>query len=82
MVGQVRLGSMSRAHTILVHHICGPDPSSPRCSGAVITEAFASSFPTVVAYVMDTPRCQNPQSFMSNMLQAGAQLGGSARRLG
>lgn len=39
-------------------------------SGAIITEAFASSFPTMVAYVIDTPRCIQPQVFMSNMLQA------------
>lgn len=39
-------------------------------SGSIITEAFASSFPTMVAYVMDTPRCASPQSFMANMLQA------------
>ena len=38
-------------------------------SGAIITELFASSFPTVVAYVVDTPRCVQPQTFMSNMLQ-------------
>lgn len=34
------------------------------------TELFASSFPTVVLYILDTPRCTAPQSFMSNMLQA------------
>lgn len=39
-------------------------------SGAIITEAFASTFPTMIAYVMDTPRCASPQSFMTNMLQA------------
>lgn len=39
-------------------------------SGAIITEAFASAFPTMVAYVIDTPRCTQPQVFMSNMLQA------------
>lgn len=39
-------------------------------SGAIITEAFASAFPTMIAYVMDTPRCVSPQSFMTNMLQA------------
>lgn len=27
-------------------------------------------FPTVVAYVIDTPRCHNPATFMSNMLYA------------
>ena len=40
-------------------------------SGAIITEAFASAAPTMVAYVIDTLRCQHPQTFMSNMLQAG-----------
>ncbi|XP_046855411.1 GPN-loop GTPase 1-like [Xenia sp. Carnegie-2017] len=39
-------------------------------SGAIITESLASSFPTVVAYVMDTSRCVNPVTFMSNMLYA------------
>jgi hypothetical protein len=38
-------------------------------SGAIVTEAFASSFPTVVCYVCDTPRCMKPNVFMSNMLQ-------------
>ena len=41
-------------------------------SGAIITEAFASSFPTMVAFVVDTPRCASPQVFMSNMLQVGS----------
>lgn len=39
-------------------------------SGAIITELFASTFPTMVLYVVDTPRCADPQTFMSNMLQA------------
>ncbi|KAL6541266.1 GPN-loop GTPase qqt2 [Orobanche hederae] len=39
-------------------------------SGAIITESFASTFPTVVAYVVDTPRSANPATFMSNMLYA------------
>lgn len=39
-------------------------------SGAIITEAFASSFPTVIAYVVDTPRSVAPPTFMSNMLYA------------
>ena len=39
-------------------------------SGAIITEAFASTFPTMVAYVVDTARSAAPQTFMSNMLQA------------
>ncbi|KAA8527350.1 hypothetical protein F0562_034935 [Nyssa sinensis] len=39
-------------------------------SGAIITEAFASTFPTIVTYVVDTPRSASPATFMSNMLYA------------
>lgn len=39
-------------------------------SGAIITDALASSFPTVVAYIIDTPRTTSPATFMSNMLYA------------
>lgn len=39
-------------------------------SGAVITEALAAEFPTVVVYVVDTPRSKSPTTFMSNMLHA------------
>ncbi|KAI8058538.1 GPN-loop GTPase [Syncephalis plumigaleata] len=39
-------------------------------SGAIITEAIASSHPAVVLYVIDTPRCSSPATFMSNMLYA------------
>ncbi|XP_052208353.1 GPN-loop GTPase QQT2-like isoform X2 [Diospyros lotus] len=39
-------------------------------SGAIITEAFASTFPTVIAYVVDTPHSAHPPIFMSNMLYA------------
>ncbi|KAM9652490.1 GPN-loop GTPase 1-like isoform 1-T3 [Morphnus guianensis] len=39
-------------------------------SGTIITEALASSFPSVVVYVMDTSRSTNPITFMSNMLYA------------
>jgi len=39
-------------------------------SGAIITNAIASSFPTVIAYVIDTPRTNAPATFMSNMLYA------------
>ncbi|ELT97858.1 hypothetical protein CAPTEDRAFT_176909 [Capitella teleta] len=39
-------------------------------SGNIITESLASSLPTVVVYVMDTPRSVNPVTFMSNMLYA------------
>ncbi|KAI7995483.1 GPN-loop GTPase QQT2 [Camellia lanceoleosa] len=39
-------------------------------SRAIITEAFASTFPTIITYVVDTPCSTNPQTFMSNMLYA------------
>ncbi|XP_045171831.2 GPN-loop GTPase 1-like [Mercenaria mercenaria] len=39
-------------------------------SGSIITEALASSFPTVVVYVMDTSRSVSPVTFMSNMTYA------------
>ena len=39
-------------------------------SGAIITDAVASSFPTLVAYIIDTPRTTSPATFMSNMLYA------------
>ena len=38
-------------------------------SGQIFSEALASSFPTVLAFVVDTPRCAtSPNTFMSNML--------------
>jgi GTPase SAR1 family protein len=39
-------------------------------SGTIITETLASTFPTVLVYVIDTPRTTNPITFMSNMLYA------------
>ncbi|CAG9861714.1 unnamed protein product [Phyllotreta striolata] len=39
-------------------------------SGSIITETLASSFPTVVLYVVDCVRSTAPVTFMSNMLYA------------
>lgn len=39
-------------------------------SGTIITETLAALFPTVIVYVIDTPRCKSPATFMSNMLYA------------
>lgn len=39
-------------------------------SGTIITDTLASTFPTCYVYVVDTPRCVSPQTFMSNMLYA------------
>lgn len=38
-------------------------------SGTIICELLAASFETTVLFIVDTPRAQNPQIFMSNMLQ-------------
>lgn len=39
-------------------------------SGSIITEALASTFPTVIVFVMDISRSISPVTFMSNMLYA------------
>jgi GTPase SAR1 family protein len=39
-------------------------------SGAIITDTLSSSFPTVILYIIDTPRSVSPTTFMSNMLYA------------
>ena len=44
-------------------------------SGTIMSEALASSFPTVLAFVVDTPRCAaSPSTFMSNMLYACSMM--------
>lgn len=39
-------------------------------SGNIITESLASSFPTIIIYVLDLCRSLSPVTFMSNMLYA------------
>merc|ERR1712137_697308 len=39
-------------------------------SGTIISESLASVGPTVLLYIIDTPRSTNPTTFMSNMLYA------------
>jgi GPN-loop GTPase len=39
-------------------------------SGTILLESLASSFPTVIAYIVDTPRTASTSTFMSNMLYA------------
>lgn len=39
-------------------------------SGTILLESMASSFPTVIAYIIDTPRTTSTSTFMSNMLYA------------
>ncbi|KAL9027527.1 MAG: hypothetical protein Q9196_003959 [Gyalolechia fulgens] len=39
-------------------------------SGSILLDSLASTFPTVVAYIVDTPRTSSTSTFMSNMLYA------------
>jgi GTPase SAR1 family protein len=39
-------------------------------SGSILLDSLASSFPTVLAYIVDTPRSSSTSTFMSNMLYA------------
>jgi GTPase SAR1 family protein len=39
-------------------------------SGQILLSSLASSFPTVIAYIIDTPRTTSTSTFMSNMLYA------------
>lgn len=41
-------------------------------SGHIITESIAATIPTVLCFVVDTPRCTNPTTFMSSMLYAAS----------
>lgn len=42
--------------------------------GQIILDLLATTYPTVVLYVTDTPRCRQPTTFMSNMLYASSVL--------
>lgn len=39
-------------------------------SGSILLDSLASTFPTVIAYIIDTPRTSSTNTFMSNMLYA------------
>ncbi|KAH8652781.1 hypothetical protein BGZ60DRAFT_473534 [Tricladium varicosporioides] len=39
-------------------------------SGSILLDSLASAFPTVIAYIIDTPRTASTSTFMSNMLYA------------
>merc|ERR1712212_746291 len=43
-------------------------------SGPIITGLLASSYPTIIVYVVDTGRSNSTQTFMSNMLYASSVL--------
>lgn len=56
-------------------HVIIDTPGQIECfiwsaSGSIITQALASSFPTIIVYIIDTPRTSSPSTFMSNMLYA------------
>jgi GPN-loop GTPase len=42
--------------------------------GQIILDLLATTYPTIILYISDTPRCQNPTTFMSNMLYASSVL--------
>ncbi|KAJ1391388.1 GPN-loop GTPase [Ochromonadaceae sp. CCMP2298] len=42
--------------------------------GQIIHELLSSAFPTVILYVVDTPRSSSPTTFMSNMLYASSVM--------
>ena len=39
-------------------------------SGKLITDSFSMIFPSILIYIVDVPRCNNPNTFSSNMLYA------------
>ncbi len=39
-------------------------------SGQIISDSLAATYPTMLAYIIDTSRCNSPKTFMSNMLYA------------
>ena len=39
-------------------------------SGKLISDSFSVIYPTILIYVVDIPRCSNPNTFASNMLYA------------
>jgi hypothetical protein len=41
---------------------------SQSASGQIITDSLACTFPTINLYIADTVRCENPNTFTSNML--------------
>ena len=43
-------------------------------SGQILLDTLASSYPTLLAYIIDTPRSASPATFMSNMLYACSVL--------
>lgn len=43
-------------------------------SGAILTDALAAAGPACLAYIIDTPLCVAPATFMSNMLYACRQV--------
>lgn len=64
-----------RASAGTISNIIVDTPGQIECfiwsaSGAIVTDAFASAFPTMIAYIVDTPRSASPTTFMSNMLYA------------
>ena len=43
-------------------------------SGQIITDSLKTHYPTVLVFVVDTPRCSRPATFLSSMLYACSML--------
>ena len=72
---QTQAAPASTTPTKPIKHIIADTPGQIEvfvwsASGAILLDALASSFPTVIAYIIDTPRTTSTSTFMSNMLYA------------
>ena len=68
-------GSANDEQTKPIKHILVDTPGQIEvfvwsASGDILLGSLASSFPTVIAYIIDTPRTASTSTFMSNMLYA------------
>lgn len=65
-----RLGPTYHPHVSTTNLLGQTELFTWSASGAIITDAVASSFPTVVGYIIDTPQATAPVTFMSNIVYA------------
>jgi GTPase SAR1 family protein len=72
---QPEAGSSSKQPQKPIKHILVDTPGQIEvfvwsASGDILLGSLASTFPTVIAYIIDTPRSASTSTFMSNMLYA------------
>ena len=72
---QQQTSSTTRPEYILVDTPGQIEAFTWSASGSIVTSALATTFPTVLVFVIDTPRCaRSVHTFMSNMLYACSML--------